>query len=104
LLALPVLLRVWITRGELAGKALAFQSTAAAAPLALLKCLASRPAGGLVLEISAQNQFYDRVAAIVVRIEDRGDLRVLQVWSEGGRPLTPGQLAHVQTCLDRPPD
>lgn len=99
LLASPFVLQSWNSSRELAGKALAWEGHSAATSNDLLRCLVQRPAGGLVLSISRENEFYDSRRNLAVRIELVGPPHRLRVWAAPGTTLAPGEQAQLRACL-----
>jgi len=103
LLASPFVLQSWNSSRELTGKVLAWEGQSAANSNDLLRCLVQRPAGGLALSISRENEFYDAQRGLAVRIELVGPPHRLRAWAAPGTALTAGELAQLNACQTPPP-
>ena len=103
LLASPFVLQSWNSSRELTGKVLAFKGLSRASSADLLKCLVQRPAGGLVLSISRENEFYAAPRGVAVRVDLAGSQHRLRAWAPPGTVLTAGEQAQLTACLTPPP-
>ena len=103
LLASPFVLQSWTSHRELSGKVLIWEGQSAARSNALLRCLVQRPAGGMVLSISRENEFYDARRDLAVRVERTGSAYRLRAWATPGTALTDCETAQLNACLTPPP-
>ena len=103
LLASPFVLQSWNSSRELSGKVVVWEGQSAANSNDLLRCLVQRPAGGMILSISRENEFYDARRGLAVRIELVGPPHRLRAWAAPGTALTAGEQAQLTACLTPPP-
>ena len=107
-LASPLLLQTWTARKELDGKVLVFEGTTGAHRADLLKCLVGRPEGGLALQISRADEFYQENRRLAVRVAaapagSPSGSHLLRAWLPQGETLSVGERRQLQSCLTPPP-
>lgn len=103
LLASPFVLQSWNSGRQLSGKVVVFEGPTTASSKDLLHCLVQRPAGGMALSISRENEFYSAERGLAVRVERSGGAQKLSAWAEPGTKLTAGEQAQLTACLTPPP-
>ncbi len=103
LLASPFVLQAWTSSRELSGKVLVFEGQSAASSNDLLRCLVQRPAGGLTLTISRENEFFEARRGLAVRIDRAAAGHRLRAWAEPGNALTAAEQAQLSACLTPTP-
>lgn len=75
----------------------------------LRACLLEQRHGGLALTEPERGLFgkpsedlVNQARHTLVRIENRGDFRIIRAWRRGETTLRPGEILHLLQCLDRP--
>ena len=75
----------------------------------LRACLLDQRLGGLALTEPARDLFgrssddlINQARHTLVRIENRGDFRIIRAWRRGETTLRPGEILHLLQCLGRP--
>ena len=98
-LASPFALERWNAHQELAGKVQIFEAQSGAPHKAVFECLIKARPGGLVLKFSSTDRYFDPARQVAVRIEDRGNARVVRAWSAPGNELRADERAQLEACL-----
>ena len=99
-LAAPYVIRAVVDSQAISGKVAVFQDHSYRPNKDLVLCLIKHP-GALNLAVTSNDIYTDANSGLAVKIDERGDFRVVKAWLPKGQALTAEQAAQLKGCLLR---
>lgn len=97
-MAAPYVLRSVVDNQATSGKALIFADRSQRLQKDLVLCLIKRP-GALNLAVASNDTYTDAASDLAIKVEDRGQFRLVQAWLPQGQALGAPAQMQIQTCL-----
>lgn len=97
-MAAPYVMRAVVDNQAVSGKVQVFQDHSYRPNKDLVLCLIKHP-GALDLNVASNDTYTDPKNGLAVRVDERGDFRVVTAWLPSGKVLSAEQAAQLKGCL-----